>query len=1592
MQRIFLFILLIFFCSSVYSQNDCAGTISFTSDVPPTGGYFPGTVVTYCVTVDNWDNTIGANWMEGFNISLGPGWLPGSVTPVTTPNLLGGTGQWIWVGNTFTNPTPANGGGPVDFGPGFFVDFNNDGTTVDDWGDFGTGPWTCCFSVIVGNNVGASLSLGVSAVSDGFAGSYTQPGCDGFYPLDVSPATDIVLGCAIGNIVSQQNVNCLGQSNGSFTLNASNGVAPYTYTLNAVTNSTGTFTNLTAQTYTVVITDATGCTSNFNVPVTEPTQLSITTPAVTNLNCFGNNSGEISTTASGGTTPYTYNLNFFTNTTGIFTGLSADTYILNVVDDNGCQVSDLLTLTEPPQIIPTLTFIDSMLCIDHLQANFSISTVGGILPYTYSSVPFALNANGNFVATSGGVYDVTVTDDNGCTAGIPVNVFQVPFPFQIIVDTVKQIRCFGDNDGEIIIIPTGGLPPYTFTCAENPALNNSTGQFVNLPPGQYTITCTDSYGCSFPVSATINAISAPLSANIISQIPVICFGESTGRLTVQAIGGTAPYDFANCCVNLNTNPAFFDNVFAGPDIVQVVDANGCFVTIPYVMNGPTMPLTLDTLLFQNVLCLPSLDGTISLDVTGGWPINQIIYNYDLYQQQPDASYSNILTNQTGVFGNLGQGAYYVVVTDELGCADSLVYDITSPDFELSGNVIVHTDNICFGGNSGRIFFEATGGAPPYQYFVNGVPSNTADLLNLTAGSYSILIVDENGCQFNILESITEPPFYQLNINNIAEVDCFGNCTGTVQLNAIGGTPGYVYQIDGFTANNTGLFNNLCGGSFTATVTDTMGCIYTTSSSVIEPAAPLDALVLVNEPVSCFGGNDGQFYIQAVGGSPSYNYTILGQTTLLTETNTFGVFLNLPSDDYDVTISDSRNCIKLQTVTINQPNNPMQLSISGTTDVKCFGDTTGRICFDLSGGTLPYTYICTDDLLVEPEGNLGDNNTCFWGLNAGAYTIVVTDVNGCSVSAQDAITQPAFPLSASVSINGVSCFGGSDGSAQVTATGGTPVYSYAINTNQFAFNSTFVYSNLSEGDYQVIVRDDNSCTVSVPFSMTQPNLPLAADIVNFVPLNCFGDSTACVTIDAIATTGTMPCTYTFNGVTNTTGLFCNFPAGNFSIIVTDANNCSIVQPVNIPSPTKVEAGFDYVKNISCFGGNDGVLKAFGSGGTPGLSQNYFYQWLGLTVQADSATGLSATTYCVVVKDGLGCADTACAILTQPEKLEVIRVGVTDICIGDSTVLTVNATGGTPNYVFNWYPNGITQTPPLQGTPITVKPSTTTLYLVDVTDARNCRSISDTIKVVVHPLPTAAFVVDEAIACQGMCVQFTDISLISSTTNDVISKWFWYYGDDTFESVFNPSHCYPNAGSYSVRMIAETNYGCRDTVIVPNAILAHPNPVPEFTAGPQATTILEPEISFSPVLVEGNLYQWYFGDGTNSNQLSPVHLYGDTGTYCVTLVQTSIHGCIDSTINCVRIDPDVTLYVPKAFTPNGDNVNDSFYAIGEYLSDYSMVIFDRWGQSVFSGATLTDKWDGKLNGKDLAQGTYTWYIKATDSLGKKIRRNGIVVLIR
>ncbi|MFN4854097.1 MAG: gliding motility-associated C-terminal domain-containing protein, partial [Bacteroidota bacterium] len=209
---------------------------------------------------------------------------------------------------------------------------------------------------------------------------------------------------------------------------------------------------------------------------------------------------------------------------------------------------------------------------------------------------------------------------------------------------------------------------------------------------------------------------------------------------------------------------------------------------------------------------------------------------------------------------------------------------------------------------------------------------------------------------------------------------------------------------------------------------------------------------------------------------------------------------------------------------------------------------------------------------------------------------------------------------------------------------------------------------------------------------------------------------------------------------------------------------------------------------------------------------------------------------------------------------------------------------------------------------------------------------------------------------------------------------------------PTHCYQDAGNYNVRLVSETNYGCKDTVTLNNVIKVNPNPQVEFTFGPQPTSLVDPEVQFNLEPKENNLYYWDLGEGTITSEPKPKVTYKDTGNYIVILRQISENGCLDSLIQIVRIGPNFSMYIPNAFTPNGDLINDTFTIISNDVKEFSIDIIDRWGQLVFTSSSLDNQWDGVFKGDEAAEGVYTWVIRATDVTGKTYRKNGQVTLIR
>ncbi|MFM2190939.1 MAG: hypothetical protein RL491_1325, partial [Bacteroidota bacterium] len=417
----------------VNAQAPCIGSQSMTANPAPAGNntYVVGTTVTFCYTLTNYAQS-GADWIAGFAITLGPGWDPNSLTPLTPPNSCDGQGTWDW----YTSCTGTASG--TTWGPGFYYDtpagspnFSADGIPGNNFGDnCQNSSWDFCFTVTVGPCASASnapLNIGIQALSDYQAGSWGNNAC--FDPPFTAPAQwpngvpSAQCNCVlIVPNITITNVSCSGQNNGAVTV-FPQGVAPYSYQWsNGATSQT--ISNLAPGIYTCTVTDSTQCTKTVTVPVSgaQPIVLNETVTG----NVCDNVSGSISLAPTGGTGQnYTY---LWSNgaTTSSITGLAGGTYTVTVTDSNGCTQSGSYNINA---VVPvTVSSGGNQSTCSGDPATIAGVVNGGTQPYSYTWSNGAVSGAQTVNPTSTTVYTLTVTDANGCSSQASVTVDVTPYP------------------------------------------------------------------------------------------------------------------------------------------------------------------------------------------------------------------------------------------------------------------------------------------------------------------------------------------------------------------------------------------------------------------------------------------------------------------------------------------------------------------------------------------------------------------------------------------------------------------------------------------------------------------------------------------------------------------------------------------------------------------------------------------------------------------------------------------------------------------------------------------------------------------------------------------------------------------------------------------------------------------------------------------------------------------------------------------------------------------------------------------------------------------------------------------------------------
>lgn len=1038
---------------------------------------------------------------------------------------------------------------------------------------------------------------------------------------------------------NKTDVSCAGASNGTAVVQVTGGTPQYSYlwTNNMTAPQVG---GLSPGTYFVTVTDIKGCQKVASVKITEPAPLTITTD-VTEVACFGGNNGGASVNVSGGTAPYSY---YWSNgaTTSSVSNLSAGIYTVTVKDAKNCTQTVSVVIKQPNTLNVSIAKTD-VKCYGLNNGIVNVTVSGGTPNYTY------LWNNGqttqNLSDVAAGSYSVTVTDSKGCTKVASINVVQ---PDAIVLNTnTSNAKCKGNSDGTASVTVSGGTSPYSFIWDNG----KTTSSISGLAEGSYSVTVTDNNGCTKSTTVTIGAPTA-LSLTT-SGANLKCGGGTDATISVSVSGGTSPYAYL---WSNGSTTASISGIGAGTYTVTVTDANGCTAKASATVTEPAKLQV--TIIGTDPTCHNATDGSAEASASGG-----------------TSPYTFAWSNgQSGdKITGLSAGTYTVTATDANGCTKSAIVVLDDPAaILLSGTVI---DNTCNGENKGSITLAVSGGVTPYTYKWSN-NATTQNLSGLVAGTYSVTVTDAKGCTSSKSFELKHPTKLVVQTKS-SNITCKGANDGAISLTVSGGTSPYSAT---WSNGSTGLsINKLNAGIYTATITDANGC---TAQAVAEVTEPGELVIdITTQDEKCNKQNNGAAAASVTGGTTPYKYKWSNGSVLAAITN-------VAAGTYTVTVTDQNGCSKTASATIKAAS---EISVSSkVTDVKCYGAQTGSVSINVSGGTVPYTYLWSNGATTSDLNNVG----------AGTYSVVITDANGCTKTISATVSQPTNPLTLTPSFTPSSCNGGT-GSATVTVTGGTAPYAYLWSNGA----TTNRISNATAGIYSVTVTDDSGCTKTTTITITQPT-PLFLS-VSGTNLACNGDKNGTATVSV--TGGVAPYTYKWsNGAS--TSFINNLVAGTYTVTVTDVNGCQETANVSVTQPAAIQVDVTGA-SIKCFGTKTGTVTAtWVSGGTAPFG----YKWSN-GVAGNTQSGLAAGTYTVTITDANGCTASGTAEVNSPAKLVITTASTPTRCKGgtDGTA-TISATGGTGAYTYLWS-NGATSA--------TITGLGADTYSVTVTDSNGCSEVTN-----------------------------------------------------------------------------------------------------------------------------------------------------------------------------------------------------------------------------------------------------------------------------
>lgn len=895
-------------------------------------------------------------------------------------------------------------------------------------------------------------------------------------------------------------------------------------------------------------------------------------------------------------------------------------------------------------------------------APFIVSVIG-----TGTTIPSFTTATGDYTITNmcPGTYTFNITDAGGCFTPL-TNILGAPAPLLTNAVTTS-ISCNNICTGAYAISPSGGTSNYTVNFSSSPTQTVGPGGTVttiNLCTGPVSATVTDFHGCTVTASSNINQPPPMVVAN--TQTNLTCNAQCIGAASSTVSGATPPFTYS-WSPSVGSS-SLITGLCAGTQTLRVTDANGCVNTSQtFTITEPTSVTLTPT--FTNITCAGTCTGSAAVSAAGGTGA----FSYTWVAPGPFTISTGAVNTQTG----LCAGAYTVVVKDANNCTSQVVISISQPP--LITLTAVSQSVSCFGANNGSATVTINGGnGAPFTFNWSPGGMSTSVITGLGPNVYSVTVLDAAACPSFTTVTIIEPAGLTpaVTFTNLSCNVLNAPCNGKINATPVGGTLPYSYSLVTVSSTITTAppYNNLCVDTYTVMVKDISGCPQQSVVTLTQPAALIPS-TSITSPIPCFGGTIGGLTgSPGSGGTPGYTLTWATPTG----TAAGAILSNQSAGNFTLFVVDGQSCTAQSTTVLTQPSS-VTVAL-GTSSITCFSTCNGVLTSTVSGGTPAYTYAWTNSLSV----NVGNAPTAV-ALCPGPYTLTINDANSCVKTATGSVLSPP-PIVLTETATPVACFGDSNGSATVTASGGTPPFNFQFNSTPIVNNTTGILSGQPSGTYIATVTDFVGCAKTISMVITSPG-PLTANITGTI-----GSCNVCNgggTVSPVA--GNLPYniawTNSLSASMGTNAVVGNLCPGNYTVTVTDAKACVATNTISVTQVINISINLGGA-SIICNGALTGSATANPGGGTPG----YTYSWTPSGQTNSVLTGVASGNYTVRVTDSStpsACSHTAAIFISQPPAITVTATQTNVTCFGFTNgAASTTVTGGTGAITYSWSPGSQT----------------------------------------------------------------------------------------------------------------------------------------------------------------------------------------------------------------------------------------------------------------------------------------------------------------